>query len=111
MSLSNLTSRTRGDSPAEAAMPGMRNAPRTASEANTARRNPGVTAVKILSTGARSLSRAGTLAEGPDVRMLRLALLLLLAAPGAAWAADATIRSQDLPVGVVRMPAAAVAPA
>jgi hypothetical protein len=45
------------------------------------------------------------------VRTLRLALLLFLAAPGAAWAADATIRSQDLPVGVVRMPAAAVAPA
>jgi hypothetical protein len=45
------------------------------------------------------------------VRTLRVALLLLLAAPGAAWAADATIRSQDLPVGVVRMPAAAVAPA
>src|SRR4051794_25468552 len=43
--------------------------------------------------------------------MLRLALLLFLAAPGAAWAADATIVSQDLPVGVVRMPAAAVAPA
>ena len=45
------------------------------------------------------------------MRTLRLALLLFLAAPGAAWAADATIRSQDLPVGVVRMPAAAVAPA
>jgi hypothetical protein len=44
------------------------------------------------------------------VRSLRLALLLLLAAPGAAWAADATITSQDLPVGVVRSPAAAVAP-
>jgi N-acetylmuramoyl-L-alanine amidase-like protein len=45
------------------------------------------------------------------VRTLRLALLLFLAAPGAAWAADTTIRSQDLPVGVVRIPAAAVAPA
>ena len=44
------------------------------------------------------------------MRSLRLALLLLLAAPGTAWAADATITSQDLPVGVVRMPAAAVAP-
>jgi hypothetical protein len=44
--------------------------------------------------------------------MLRLALLFFVAAPGAAWAADATIVSQDLPVGgVVRMPAAAVAPA
>ena len=42
--------------------------------------------------------------------MKHLALLFLLAAPGAAWAADSTIRSQDLPVGVVRMPAAAVAP-
>jgi N-acetylmuramoyl-L-alanine amidase/FlgD Ig-like domain len=44
------------------------------------------------------------------VRSLRLALLLFLAAPGAAWAADATITSQDLPIGVVRSPAAAVAP-
>ncbi|HSS73908.1 MAG TPA: N-acetylmuramoyl-L-alanine amidase [Gaiellaceae bacterium] len=44
------------------------------------------------------------------MRSLRLALLLLLAAPGAAWAADATITSQDLPIGVVRSPAAAVAP-
>jgi hypothetical protein len=45
------------------------------------------------------------------VRSLRLALLLLVAAPGAAYAADATIVSQDLPVsGVVRMPAASVAP-
>ena len=44
------------------------------------------------------------------VRSLRLALLLLLAAPGAAWAADATITSQDLPIGVVRSPGAAVAP-
>jgi YD repeat-containing protein len=44
------------------------------------------------------------------VRSLRLALLLLLAAPAAARAGDATIVSQDLPVGVVRMPAAAVAP-
>jgi hypothetical protein len=44
--------------------------------------------------------------------MLRLALLFFVAAPGAAWAADATIVSQELPVGgVVRMPAAAVAPA
>jgi hypothetical protein len=42
--------------------------------------------------------------------LLRLALLLFLAAPGAAWAADATITSQDLPIGVVRSPAAAVAP-
>ena len=41
----------------------------------------------------------------PAVRSLRLALLLLLAAPGAAWAADATITSQDLPIGVVRSPA------
>jgi N-acetylmuramoyl-L-alanine amidase len=44
------------------------------------------------------------------VRTLRLVLLLLLAAPPAAWAADATIVSQELPIGVVRMPAAAVAP-
>jgi len=44
------------------------------------------------------------------VKSLRLALLFLLAAPGAAWAADATITSQDLPIGVVRSPAAAVAP-
>jgi hypothetical protein len=44
------------------------------------------------------------------VRSLRLALLLFIAAPGAAWAADATITSQDLPIGVVRSPAAAVAP-
>ena len=44
------------------------------------------------------------------MKSLRLALLFLLAAPGAAWAADATITSQDLPIGVVRSPAAAVAP-
>jgi YD repeat-containing protein len=44
------------------------------------------------------------------VRSLRLALLLFLAAPAAARAGDATIVSQELPVGVVRMPAAAVAP-
>jgi N-acetylmuramoyl-L-alanine amidase len=44
------------------------------------------------------------------VKLLRVALLLFLGAPGAAWAAAATIVSQDLPVGVVRMPAAAVAP-
>ncbi len=44
------------------------------------------------------------------MRSLRLALLLFLAAPGAAWAADARITSQDLPIGVVRSPAAAVAP-
>src|SRR5690349_19941865 len=111
MSLSNLTSRTLGESVADDATPGMMNAPRTASEAQQARRKAGVTAVRILSTWPRSLPRAGTLAEGPDVRTLRVALLLFLAAPGAAWAADATIRSQDLPVGVVRMPAAAVAPA
>jgi hypothetical protein len=45
------------------------------------------------------------------VRSLRLALLLLLAAPGVARAADVTITSQDLPIGIVRMPAAALAPA
>jgi N-acetylmuramoyl-L-alanine amidase len=44
------------------------------------------------------------------VRSLRFALLLLLAAPAAAHASDATIASQDLPIGVVRSPAAAVAP-
>ncbi len=44
------------------------------------------------------------------MRSLRLALLLFLAAPAAARAGDATIVSQELPVGVVRMPAAAVAP-
>jgi N-acetylmuramoyl-L-alanine amidase-like protein/flagellar hook capping protein FlgD len=45
------------------------------------------------------------------VKKLCLALLVpWLAAPAAARAADATIVSQDLPIGVVRMPAAAVAP-
>ena len=44
------------------------------------------------------------------MRSLRLALLLFLAAPGVAWAADARITSQDLPIGVVRSLAAAVAP-
>ena len=44
------------------------------------------------------------------MRTLRLALLLFLAAPAAARAGDAMIVSQDLPLGVVRMPAAAVAP-
>jgi hypothetical protein len=44
------------------------------------------------------------------VKTLRLVLLLLVASPAAARAADATIVSQDLPIGVVRMPAAAVAP-
>ena len=45
------------------------------------------------------------------MRSLPLALLVFLAAPGAARAAEATIVSRDLPVGAVRMPAAAVAPA
>src|SRR5581483_6604076 len=76
-----------------------------------ARRKAGLTAVKILSTCARGLSPAGRLAEGPVVRSLRIALLLFVVAPGAAKAAEATIVFQDLPVGAVRMPAAAVAPA
>ncbi len=45
------------------------------------------------------------------MRSLRIALLLFVVAPGAAKAAEATIVFQDLPVGAVRMPAAAVAPA
>ena len=56
-----------------------------------------------------SLARVHT-GRTTAVRSLRLALLCLLAAPGLARAADATIASQDLPIGVVRMPAAAVAP-
>jgi N-acetylmuramoyl-L-alanine amidase-like protein len=44
------------------------------------------------------------------VKTLRLVLLLLVASPAAARAADATIVSQDLPIGVVRMTAAALAP-
>ena len=44
------------------------------------------------------------------MRTLRLALLLFLAAPAAARAGDATITSQDLPIGVVRTTEAAVAP-
>ncbi len=49
-------------------------------------------------------------AEDLDVKTLRIALLLLVVSPAAARAADATIRSQDLPIGVVRTTAAAVAP-
>src|SRR5262249_18080281 len=49
-------------------------------------------------------------AEDLEVKTLRLVLLLLVASPGAARAADATIVSQDLPIGVVRTTAAAVAP-
>jgi hypothetical protein len=44
------------------------------------------------------------------VKTLRLVLLLLIASPAAARAADATIVSQDLPIGVTRTSAAAVAP-
>jgi N-acetylmuramoyl-L-alanine amidase/FlgD Ig-like domain len=44
------------------------------------------------------------------VKTLRLVLLFLVASPAVAHAADATIVSQDLPVGVVRATAAAVAP-
>jgi hypothetical protein len=55
-------------------------------------------------------SAAGTLAEELDVKTLCLVLLLLVVSPAVARAADATIRSQDLPVGVVRTTAAAVAP-
>jgi len=44
------------------------------------------------------------------VGIFRLALLLFLAAPAAARAGDGTITSQDLPIGVARATAAAVAP-
>jgi hypothetical protein len=44
------------------------------------------------------------------MRLVRVALLLFVAAPAAARAADATIASQDLPTGVVRTTAGAVAP-
>jgi hypothetical protein len=49
----------------------------------------------------------------PDLgmKMLRVAIVLLAAFPATARAADATIVSQDLPIGVVRTTAAAVAPA
>jgi hypothetical protein len=45
------------------------------------------------------------------MRILRVALLLFLASPAAARAGDATIVSEDLPIGVTRTTAAAVAPA
>ncbi len=44
------------------------------------------------------------------VKTLRLAVVLFLAAPAVARAADATVVSQDLPIGVTRTTAAAVAP-
>jgi hypothetical protein len=44
------------------------------------------------------------------MRALRIATLLLFAFPAAARAAEATIVSQDLPIGVTRTTAAAVAP-
>jgi hypothetical protein len=44
------------------------------------------------------------------MRIVRVALLLFVAAPAAARAADATIVSQDLPIGVTRTAAGAVAP-
>ncbi len=43
--------------------------------------------------------------------MLRVALFLLVALPGVARAGDATIVSQDLPIGVTRTTAAATSPA
>src|SRR6187551_3500804 len=106
MSLSKWTTRTRG-APAACAAPGSRTAASTTSEAKNARRKALLTAVRILSTCARSLSRPGTLAEDRVVRSLRLVVLLLLLSPAAAKAADATIVSQDLPVGIVRTTAAA----
>jgi flagellar hook assembly protein FlgD len=45
------------------------------------------------------------------MKMLRVALVLLAAFPATARAAGATIVSQDLPIGVARTTAAAVAPA
>ena len=44
------------------------------------------------------------------MRLLCLALVLFVLSPAAAWAGGATIRSQDLPIGVSRTTAAAAAP-
>ena len=44
------------------------------------------------------------------MRLLRVALLVFFLTPGAAWAGEATIRSQDLPIGVSRTLAATAAP-
>lgn len=44
------------------------------------------------------------------MRAIRVALVLFFLTPAAAWAGEATIRAQDLPVGVSRTTAAAAAP-
>src|SRR4051812_37727278 len=44
------------------------------------------------------------------MRSIRLALVVFFLFPAAAWAGEATIRAQDLPIGVSRTTAAAAAP-
>ena len=82
---------------------GREDMPRAAERGEKSRRRKAAfTAVRILSTGARVAF--GARAHWPrtccEIASHRTRLLLL-AAPGAAWAADATIVSQDLPIGVV----------
>src|SRR5207244_12374905 len=70
-----------------------------ASKPRNARKRRPATVVKTLSTKVLVPGRRRHDGEAARMKLLRLALLLSLVAPGAARAAVATIVPQDLPVG------------
>src|SRR5262249_4584963 len=79
-----------------------------ANAARSPRREPSFTTVRIL-TGGFSYGQTGR-RKLLGMRSLRIAALLFVLSPAAAWAAGPTIRSQDLPIGVSRTTAAVAAP-